>query len=51
MYECFHCGERSVSWDGDFNYEDYGLEGDGIVHNCHCNNCGAYIVYFVPIVK
>lgn len=38
MYECFNCGERTVSWDSDFSFDDYGLEGDGIVHVLHCNN-------------
>ena len=51
MYECFHCGEKSVIWDGDFSFKDYGLEGDGIVHDCHCENCGARIQYQVPIEK
>ena len=49
MYECFHCGARAVSWDADFSSEDYGYEQDGIIHACHCNNCGAHITYFVPI--
>lgn len=48
MYECFHCGERAVVWDSDFDYSDYGLEGGGIVHVCHCTNCGASIEYYVP---
>lgn len=49
MYECFHCGERSVVWDNDFSYEDYGYEGDGIVHECHCTHCGAMITYMIPL--
>jgi len=49
MYECFHCGEKSVIWDGDFSFEDYGLEGEGIIHECHCENCGAQITYQIPI--
>lgn len=49
MYECFHCGSISVIWDSDFNFEDYGLEGEGIIHECHCSHCGARIVYYVPI--
>lgn len=49
MYECFHCGERTVIWDSDFNFEDCGYEGDGIVHMCHCTNCGADIEYRVAI--
>lgn len=47
MYECFHCGARAVIWDADFTFEDYGLEGEGIVHHCHCANCGAEIEYYV----
>lgn len=49
MYECFHCGERAVGWDADFDFSDYGLEGEGIVHTCHCNHCGAHIEYYVPV--
>lgn len=49
MYECFHCGCRSVIWDGDFNFEDFCLDGEGIVHVCHCTNCGAEIEYRIPI--
>ena len=48
MYECFHCGCRSVIWDCDFSYEDYGYDGDGIVQECHCENCGARITYMIP---
>lgn len=47
MYECFHCGAKAVIWDSDFDYEDYGYEGEGIVHVCHCTNCGAEILYMV----
>lgn len=48
MYECFHCGEKAVIWDSDFDYEDMGYEGQGIVHICHCSNCGAEIEYRIP---
>ncbi len=47
MYECFHCGCRAVVWDADFDFEDYGLEGEGIVQECHCINCGAEIIYCI----
>lgn len=47
MYECFHCGAKTVIWDGDFSFEDYGLEGNGVVNVCHCTNCGAVITYEV----
>ncbi len=49
MYECFHCGEKAVIWDQDFSFEDYGIEGEGIVHNCHCTKCGADIMYFISL--
>lgn len=49
MYECFHCGSRSVVWNADFNFEDFGYEGEGIVHICHCENCGAEIEYRISI--
>jgi len=47
MYECFHCGCHAVSWDSDFDFEDMGYEGEGVVHICHCSNCGAEIEYRV----
>ena len=49
MYECFHCGMKAVIWDSDFNFEDYCEEGEGVIHVCHCTNCGAEITYKVPI--
>lgn len=48
MYQCFKCLTNGVIWDGDFDFEDYGLEGEGIIHECHCVNCGAKITYEVP---
>ena len=47
MYECFHCGARAVIWDADFDFEDYWLEGEGIVQCCHCENCGARMEYYI----
>lgn len=49
MYECFHCGHRSVIWDNDFSFEDFCYEGEGIVQICHCTNCGAEIEYRIPL--
>ena len=47
MYECFHCGARAVIWDSDFNLDECGYEGEGVVHFCHCTNCGAEIEYVI----
>lgn len=49
IYECFHCGVRAVVWDNDFDFEDFGYEGEGIVQVLHCANCGADIEYRIPI--
>ena len=47
MYECFHCLSRSVIWDADFDFSDFGIDEPGLVHVCHCTNCGAEIEYYI----
>lgn len=51
MYEYFHCGHKSVIWDADFDFEDFGYDGKGIIHICHCENCGAEIEYRISLEK
>jgi len=47
-YQCFHCLEpHSVVWNSDYDFEDFGIAGEGIVHCCTCSNCGAEIQYFI----
>ena len=49
MFECFHCLQRTVVWQADFNADEYGYDDpDGIVHICHCSHCGAEIIYYIP---
>ena len=48
-YQCFHCGHNTVYWQSDFTFEDYGMDGEGIVHVCSCATCGADIEYYVRI--
>ena len=36
-------------WESDFTFEEFGREGEGIVHVCTCSHCGAEILYFIPI--
>ena len=48
MFECAHCGHRAVIWDCDYDFEDFGYDGIGIVQCFHCSNCGAWIEYAVP---
>lgn len=39
--DCWHCNTELI-WGGDHTYEDYGMDGDGIVTNLSCPNdeCG-----------
>ena len=48
LFECFHCGARAVGWEADFEYDDMGYEGEGLVQFCSCQNCGAQIEYDIP---
>lgn len=36
--KCWFCGGELI-WQSDFNYEDYGLDGDGIVSVLYCKEC------------
>ena len=45
--ECWHCKE-DVIWGGEFDYEDYGLEGEGIVSNFSCSSCEATYECYYP---
>lgn len=44
---CFHCGKKAVIWGTDFTAEEYGYDFEGIVHHCHCTNCGADVLYII----
>ena len=48
--KCWHCNEELI-WGGDFDYEDYGIEGEGIVSNLSCPNedCNVYVEVFLPL--
>ena len=48
-YQCFHCLHDTVMWQADFSFEDYGLEGERIIHVCKCANCGADIEYYIRL--
>lgn len=49
MYQCFHCLCNTVVWQNDFDFSDYGFDGEGIVHHLICSNCGAEIEYYVKV--
>jgi len=43
---CWHCNTE-VIWGGDHSFEDYSMEGDGIVSNLHCPKCEAEILIYL----
>jgi len=45
--KCWHCGNDLI-WGGDHTYEDYGLDGDGIVSNLSCSKCPAEVLVYLP---
>lgn len=38
MFECFRCGCKSLVWQNDYDTEDFGYEGEGIVSLLTCSN-------------
>lgn len=38
--------ERTVTLDDEVSFEDYGLLGEGLVKQMHCNKCGAEIIVY-----
>ena len=45
---CWHCGSE-VIWGGDFDFEDYGMDGEGIVSNLSCSKCTAYYECYLDL--
>tara|TARA_R100001082_G_C4365496_1_gene161680 strand:- start:1426 stop:1584 length:159 start_codon:yes stop_codon:yes gene_type:complete len=47
--KCFACG-KEVIWGGDFDYEDFGLTGEGIVSNYSCSSdkCSVHYEVYQP---
>ena len=47
---CWFCGSDMI-WGGDFDFEDYGIEDEGIVANlsCSADGCETYAEFFNTI--
>ena len=43
---CWHCNSE-VIWGGDHDYQDYGMEGEGIVSNLSCSKCNAFYLCYL----
>ena len=47
---CWYCNTELI-WGGDHDYEDYGMEGEGIVSNLSCSECDAFVLVYYPIIN
>ena len=47
---CWHCNTELI-WGGDHDYEDYGMDEEGIVTNLSCPNkdCNAFVEVYLPL--
>ena len=43
--KCWFCTGEMI-WGGDHTFEDYGREGDGVVANLSCSECGATALFY-----
>lgn len=47
LMKCWHCGHELV-WGCDFSFDDYCMDGDGIVSTFSCSNCPAEATLTLP---
>lgn len=45
---CWHCKSEMI-WGSDFDYDDFELEGEGIVSTFSCSKCPATAEFFMPM--
>jgi transcription elongation factor Elf1 len=45
---CWFCGKELI-WGCDFSFEDYGIEGEGIVATRSCPSCGASAEFYTKV--
>tara|TARA_B100001094_G_scaffold85017_1_gene81388 strand:+ start:144 stop:410 length:267 start_codon:yes stop_codon:yes gene_type:complete len=44
---CWFCHTELI-WGCDYSYDDYGLEGDGIIATFSCPKCESYVEAYSP---
>ena len=47
MVKCYACKSEMI-WQNDFNFEDFGYEGDGVVSCFSCPACDTYAEFVIP---
>jgi len=49
VFDCPVCGFRALIWQNDYDFEDLGYEGSGIVREFVCGHCGCEVEARIPI--
>lgn len=44
---CWFC-QTELIWGCDYSYDDYGLEGDGVIATFSCPKCNSYVEAYSP---
>jgi len=47
---CWFCGTK-MKWSDDSSFEDYGIDGKGIIAEVYCPSCGATADFYTKIEK
>ena len=47
MVKCYNCNSEMI-WGSDFDFDDLGYEGEGIVSCFTCPTCDTYAEFVVP---
>ena len=50
MVKCYNC-EAEMIWGNDFDFDDFGYEGEGIVSCFTCPKCDTYAEFVIPNKK
>ena len=45
---CWQCNTELI-WGGDHDFEDYGMEEDGVVTNLSCPECSSFVLVYTPL--
>ena len=45
---CWHCNSKLI-WKNDFSFEDYGIEGEGVVADLSCPKCPTDVQVYYKI--
>ena len=47
MVECYNCQSEMI-WGNDFDFKDFGYDGEGVVVCFTCPKCDTYAEFVIP---